>query len=1168
MVDRQPSTINNSILRSNYTISMAKIFHPIALFFIICDNIIIFATAWVLVPTSFSHNRRRRSTGRSHHLDVSPSPSSLILHTIHHQSRSPSSSSRVLRWYHVHDNDSDTAKQSVDLSLVKKQRQNNNKQNIFLDDSINDGEEEKNKNEPQFYHNNDDDTTKLNLRILLIDNHDSYTYNLYQYISTMTIHPVHVIMNDAYSSYAEFIISLGDNIGSTSIPTSTNNNIINSTTIFNDATSDTSPTPSPLHLDQYFDCIILSPGPGQPSHPTDMGIVLETIRKNDKLPILGVCLGHQALGYVYGKEVKLSPCGPVHGLMSSVMFHDDSSSSSSSYDIEDENDKYWNGGTSRQDDIPTCQLFCGLPQGFNVVRYHSLVVDFATTTNHNDDAAADDDDDDDDDSSDIEPIAWCNGINESNPPGSSCTNNSKTICMALRHKRYPHYGVQFHPESIGTGIAGYTLLRNFCEFAHEWKSRRRSNEEVKTNHKVSQVGSLHAKGGKSVNEVQSSSNSVASSTAESKYRVFIHKVVPDATTTVSVPSPEQVFEELYSSRATSFWLDSSTSESHYDSNSNKNSNDDESEGCPIASNSRFSIMGSDDGPLSRTIHYFGREHAIQRRGLRIISAHGVKDDVTLNEDILSYLRRRLVEEREFVDRVDVVTFDGMQCEAGGLEYKLSPMDEFGDGPENQIPFDYRGGYVGYLGYEVRHDTQCWILEQEGAGCPVSGMDASSTVTANPNIPTASFLFAARSLLYDHQTRDWYIIGIAENDCKYDGTRADGLSTTSCDEGDVIQWIQDMKSKIKSIGASYGKKLSKPTSRFGLVKDVVFAPNRSKSQYISDIARSHEEIRNGESYELCLTNQLEAEIQLPKQPGKARHETPYRLYSLLRENNPAPFSAFMNFYKDDASANTAASLSICCSSPERFLSVRKAQQSSSSRPNNTPRHIPKKRLIVESKPIKGTAARYAGSGSEIESKEQVLQIDSELAAKLSNSVKDRAENLMIVDLLRNDLGRVCMVGSVHVPKLMHIESYATVHQMVSTVRGTLDGDTSNAIDVIEACFPGGSMTGAPKQRTMEILDEIEQGVNRGPYSGSLGYISLNGSMDMNIIIRTAVLTPGDNSIDEDMELWKASVGCGGAITALSDSDNEYNEMLLKSHVVRKSISEWAAIICSKTTQESI
>ena len=163
--------------------------------------------------------------------------------------------------------------------------------------------------------------------------------------------------------------------------------------------------------------------------------------------------------------------------------------------------------------------------------------------------------------------------------------------------------------------------------------------------------------------------------------------------------------------------------------------------------------------------------------------------------------------------------------------------------------------------------------------------------------------------------------------------------------------------------------------------------------------------------------------------------------------------------------------------------------------------------------------------------------------------------MIVDLLRNDFGRVCKVGSVHVPKLMHIESYATVHQMVSTVRGIVDGSTTNAIDVIEACFPGGSMTGAPKHRTVEILDEIEQGVSRGPYSGCLGYISLNGCMDMNIIIRTAVLTPFE-ARDDNSESWKVSIGCGGAITALSNSDDEYDEMLLKSRAVREAISEWA------------
>ncbi len=1066
-----------------------------------CGNIL--TAAWLIVPSSF-HCR-----SPSH---ADESVSSLLVGNKNRGKQYRSQSSRILRWYHVHDDDTHAAKKSMDLGVVgeallppsKKQRQNNY--------DVIDGEEKKLNDDTLFDEN--DDATKLDLRILLIDNHDSYTYNLYQYVSTMTTHPVHVIMNDAYSSYDDFIISLG----SRKISPDTINNI--------DISTITTDTDDKTLLEQYFDCIILSPGPGQPSHPADMGIMLEVIRQNIKLPILGVCLGHQALGYVHGKEVKLSPCGPVHGLISSVMFNE--SITKSSHD----DDNFWNDGTIRRENISICQLFRGLPQEFNVVRYHSLVVDFSSNNNNTEN----------DDSSEIESIAWCDGINESNPE------SIHNICMALRHRRYPHYGVQFHPESIGTGTAGYTILRNFCEFAQQWKATYRNIEDFERNSIISEVD-LHAHEVKIVNDVPTASSN--DSATQSKYRVFIHKVAPDATT-VSLPSPKQVFEELYSSRTTSFWLDSSTCEAHYDNILRENI-DDEDAGCPIASNSRFSIMGSDDGLLSRKIHYFGREHDIQRRGLRIISALGVEDDVPLNEDILSYLRRRLVVEHEFIDRVDVVTFDGKRCDAGDIDYKLSSMKEFGNGADDQIPFDYRGGYVGYLGYEVRHDTQCWILEQEGAGCPVSGFDASSGVNTNPNIPTAAFLFADRSLLFDHQTNDWYIIGIAENDCN--GNRG----STGRAEADVIPWIQDMKSKIESIGANC--KLSKPTSRFGSALDVEFVPNRSKSQYLSDISRAHEEIRNGESYELCVTNQLEAKIHLPKQPAKAHHETPYELYRLLRENNPAPFSAFMNFCNKGSPEN-APSVSICCSSPERFLSIRKSQQSSF-RPNTL--HAPKKRFLVESKPIKGTAARYTGSGSVGESEEQVTQTDSEIAFKLSKSVKDRAENLMIVDLLRNDLGRVCMVGSVHVPKLMHIESYATVHQMVSTVRGTIDGDTAHAIDVIEACFPGGSMTGAPKQRTMEILDKIEQGVNRGPYSGSLGYISLNGSMDMNIIIRTAVLTPGDNNI-EGVDTWNASVGCGGAITALSNSDNEYNEMLIKSEVVRRSILEWVAKVTAETSSE--
>ncbi|TQJ17721.1 aminodeoxychorismate synthase component I [Kribbella jejuensis] len=258
--------------------------------------------------------------------------------------------------------------------------------------------------------------------------------------------------------------------------------------------------------------------------------------------------------------------------------------------------------------------------------------------------------------------------------------------------------------------------------------------------------------------------------------------------------------------------------------------------------------------------------------------------------------------------------------------------------------------------------------------------------------------------------------------------------------------------------------------------------QDRTTYLAGIARVLAELEAGQTYEVNLTNR----VRLPAVPD------PFEFFRWQRSANPAPYAAFLRY----------GDLAVASSSPERFLTVDADGW-------------------AECRPIKGTAPRDPDP------------VQDQLAAKaLAEDDKTRAENLMIVDLIRNDLGRVSQPGTVNVPQLMQVESYRTVHQLVTTVRGRLrDGVT--AVDAVRACFPPGSMTGAPKIRTMQIIDELESSA-RGVYSGALGYLTVDGRADLSVVIRTAVLTP-DATV----------IGAGGAIVLDSDPVAEYEEMVLKA-----------------------
>ena len=273
----------------------------------------------------------------------------------------------------------------------------------------------------------------------------------------------------------------------------------------------------------------------------------------------------------------------------------------------------------------------------------------------------------------------------------------------------------------------------------------------------------------------------------------------------------------------------------------------------------------------------------------------------------------------------------------------------------------------------------------------------------------------------------------------------------------------------------------------------FRPQISKAAYHTMIEKAKTGIREGEYYEINLSHQMKGSFC----------GSPFGLYQAMKKAGPVPFGAYLHLEE------SGENMQVCCASPERFLARRGAR--------------------VFSQPIKGTIHRGT-----------YQEEDQRLKKWLQKSEKNRAENLMIVDLVRNDLGRIARKGSVKVVDLFQIQTFETVHQMVSTVEARVE--EAHPVEIIKACFPMGSMTGAPKISAMQAIEQLEK-YRRGIYSGAVGYLCPEGNFDFNVVIRSAIIK------DDDL-----FYSVGGAITSDSVAEKEWDETLVKAEALHRAFQQ--------------
>ena len=836
-----------------------------------------------------------------------------------------------------------------------------------------------------------------------------------------------ILFIDAYDSFSNNIISL--------LETSLNAEV---TVIRIDT-----PVEDFSNILKIYAAVIAGPGPGDPRIAKDVGLFrkLWKLDESDLIPVLGICLGFQSLVLAHRGRIERLP-EPRHGMVRTIRSH----------------------GQSIFKDISLLET----------VQYHSLYAILDSSQPVETAKAGGERADVSQSSSDMISLAWDLDMdNKAKEQRHVSAQNPISILMAVKHRKKPFCGIQFHPESISSSPEARKVIKNWwIEVENWWKGRR-----VAFNGNAS-LQNVHEKIGRSPNRNMANfdrmplgskmQRRVISTTVE-----LADLTIPMICEVVGVPQGDAIVFD---------------SENHQRSETGA-----------------FSIVG-----------------IIEHESLRFEYGVGSSEvrQICSNKATTVSLEKR---------NGDVFTF--LKKFMGSHQAR---HDQHG------IPF--WGGLMGYISYEACLET----------------LETRELVQTDrvPRRPDLSFVFVERSIVIDHFRRIVHIQSIKPSD---------------------EHWVHSTSSLLSSSPLS----VNYPSLPKQLNATISFP---DEGEYKSKIRACQESIRAGNSYELCLTTQstITAPSRLPSWP----------LYCRLREMNPAPFGAYI----------CLGDLSILSSSPERFMRWSRPSADTLTAVND-PNLCTAKMSTLQFRPIKGTVARRPTSASQPRSLFE--------ATRLLSTEKERAENLMIVDLIRHDLHGVVGSGSVDVPKLMVVEEYETVFQLVTVVEGRMrvdspcqdlqkDGDLDrqsngghchvenkfeglmvnnscghrkdddpadeggntqeslpnlsrpkllSPMSALPATLPPGSMTGAPKLRSCQILGALES-CPRGVYSGVIGYMDVGGGGDWSVAIRCAVRWKDPkNSVGDT---W--TVGAGGAVTALSTEEGEWAEMLAKLQATLRVFSD--------------